>query len=152
MNSGNISIAEADWSRDQALLEQVRVAVFVDEQGVAASLEMDGQDAHCRHLIAIDHDRKPGLAIGTVRLLADGRIGRLAVRQDYRGRGIGSTLLTTVVQLAQQTGLKRLYLHAQSQASGFYRAHGFQADGGEFVEAGINHCNMILDLRDNTAD
>lgn len=126
--------------------------MFVDEQGVSASLEMDGQDPYCRHLIAIDHDLKPELAIGTVRLLADGRIGRLAVRQDYRGRGIGGTLLTTVVQLAQQAGLKRLYLHAQSQAAGFYRAHGFQADGSEFVEAGINHCNMILDLHGTPAD
>ena len=152
MNTENVSIAEATWSRDQALLEQVRRAVFVEEQGVNASLEMDGQDLNCRHLIAIDHDLQPELAIGTVRLLADGRIGRLAVRQDYRGRGIGGMLLTTIVQLAQQTGLKQLYLHAQSQAAGFYSAHGFQADGSEFIEAGINHCNMVLDLRGSPAD
>ena len=134
----------ASWAADRDQLSEVRRAVFIDEQGVPADIEMDGQDADCHHLLATTENTP----IGTVRLLSDGRIGRLAVIRPYRGRGIGRQLLLAVLATARSAGFKQLYLHTQSHAQGFYAAQGFKADGGEFEEAGIDHINMVLTLTD----
>jgi predicted GNAT family N-acyltransferase len=111
--------------------------------GVPVQLEMDSADADCTHALAFDHD---GQAIGTARLLPDGRIGRLAVRQANRGQGVGSALLLALLEQAARDGLPRVYLHAQRQACAFYARHGFQPEGPEFLEAGIAHQTMVLSL------
>ncbi|RLA10048.1 MAG: GNAT family N-acetyltransferase [Gammaproteobacteria bacterium] len=135
-------IITANWADYQAQLAQVRTAVFVNEQGVPADIEMDAEDAQCHHLLALV-DNQP---VGTARLLADGRIGRLAVLKTFRGQGIGQQLLKAAVALADSVAMKSLYLHAQVQTLGFYQAEGFVADGEVFTEAGIRHQNMVLSL------
>ena len=139
-----VLVQTASWAADRDQLSEVRRAVFIDEQGVPAGIEMDGRDADCHHLLATTATTP----IGTVRLLSDGRIGRLAVIKPYRGRGIGRQLLLAVLATARSAGFKQLYLHAQSHAQGFYAAQGFKADGDEFEEAGIDHINMVLTLTD----
>ena len=69
------AVMTADWAEHRFKLVQVRTAVFVDEQGVPPEIEMDSEDAGCHHLLALLGEE----AVGTARLLADGRIGRLAV-------------------------------------------------------------------------
>ncbi|RLA17591.1 MAG: GNAT family N-acetyltransferase [Gammaproteobacteria bacterium] len=135
-------IITANWADYQAQLARVRTAVFVNEQGVPADIEMDAEDAQCHHLLALV-DNQP---VGTARLLADGRIGRLAVLKTFRGQGIGQQLLKAAVALADSVAMKSLYLHAQVQTLGFYQAEGFVADGEVFTEAGIRHQNMVLSL------
>ena len=126
---------DGDMAAAQALREQV----FVLEQGVPAALERDALDAQCRHVLAVEAD---GTAVGTGRLTPDGRIGRLAVRADRRGRGIGDALLRTLLEMAQAEGLTRTHLHAQLHAMDLYARHGFVADGPPVFEAGIEHRAM----------
>ncbi|MEL0081881.1 MAG: GNAT family N-acetyltransferase [Gammaproteobacteria bacterium] len=141
-----LRIAVASWEQHRSQLEQVRRSVFIDEQGVPAEIELDGEDIHCQHLLALDCSEQPARPVGTVRLLRDGRIGRLAVLKGYRRRGVGRQLLLEILQAARQRGHDTLYLHAQSQAQGFYTALGFQVEGDEFLEAGIPHINMVRKL------
>ena len=123
-----------------ALLERdataVRDAVFVREQGVPATLEIDGRDPGCRHVLARD---AAGAAIGTGRLLPDGHLGRIAVRADWRGKGVGAALVERLIEEGAATGLSSLELNAQVPAAGFYERFGFVAEGPEFIEAGIPH-------------
>ena len=135
-------VVTANWADHQKQLAAVRTAVFVDEQGVPAEIEMDAEDAHCHHLLAVV-EQQP---VGTARLLADGRIGRLAVLKPFRGHGIGQQLLGASVALAKSLDMKNLYLHAQVQTLDFYRAAGFTAEGEVFTEAGIRHQNMTLSI------
>jgi predicted GNAT family N-acyltransferase len=95
------------------------------------------------HVLAVD---AAGNAIGTARLLAEGKIGRMAVLREWRGRGVGSGLLLRLLEEARKQRLQQLTLHAQVYASKFYRKFGFEVMGGEFVEAGIPHVKMILRL------
>jgi predicted GNAT family N-acyltransferase len=115
--------------------------VFVEEQGVPEALEWDGRDDTSLHLIAEDAS---GQAIGTARLLPDGRIGRMAVLPSSRGAGVGGAMLQALLAEARQRGLREVHLHAQSSAVSFYQYHGFQADGAVFEEAGIPHQAMRL--------
>ena len=137
-----LQIIRADWAQYRAQLAQVRTAVFVDEQGVPPEIEMDDQDVSCHHLLA----QLDGEPIGTARLLADGRIGRLAVVRHHRATGVGRQLLQACIGLAESLGLQELYLHAQVQTLDFYRRAGFVDQGETFMEAGIRHQNMQISL------
>jgi predicted GNAT family N-acyltransferase len=106
---------------------------------VPAELEWDAEDAHARHVLAVTAD---GVAVGTGRLLPDGRIGRMAVLKPWRGRGVGAALLTELIRMAQEAGLQTLVLYAQVHATGFYAGFGFQPEGGIFLDAGIPHQAM----------
>jgi len=138
-----IKVLVGDW---RALGEQaaaLRHQVFVVEQGVPPEEELDEQDAACVHALAVDAD---GRAVGTGRLLPDGHIGRMAVLAASRRRGVGSLLLRALMGEARRKGCRAVALAAQLHAQPFYRAHGFQAKGGVFLDAGIEHILMRRDL------
>ena len=137
-----LTIELLDWAAGQSEAKRIRFAVFVEEQGVPAELEMDDNDAQCVHALAF----ADGHAIGTGRLLPDGHIGRLAVLKDWRGRGAGRALLRALLDAARRRGHRQVMLSAQSHALGFYRAEGFAPEGPVYEEAGIPHQAMRLRL------
>ncbi|HVW65580.1 MAG TPA: GNAT family N-acetyltransferase [Nitrosospira sp.] len=133
----------ARWQEDGPALRAVRETVFIHEQHVPPELEWDKLDEHCIHVLATDATEN---AIGTARLLADGTIGRMAVLKAWRGKGVGRALLLRLLEEAKKQHLQQVTLHAQLQASEFYRKLGFEIRGEEFMEAGIPHIGMVLKL------
>jgi predicted GNAT family N-acyltransferase len=126
------------WERARAYAAPIRFAVFVEEQRVPAEIELDEMDVKSLHAVAFG-DRVP---VGTGRLLPDGHIGRMAVLKDWRGRGVGSLILKTLVDAARSRGEREIVLSAQVHATAFYRAHGFVEEGAEYLDAGIPHVDM----------
>lgn len=143
-DSAAVRVRLAEWDRDRDALRRIRHEVFVVEQLVPVALEWDGVDADCRHALA---EETSGAPIGCARLLPDGHIGRMAVRKSWRGRGAGAALLALLVEEARRAGHPRVLLNAQTQALGFYARQGFVPFGDEFVEAGVAHRAMALELR-----
>ncbi|MCQ8103768.1 GNAT family N-acetyltransferase [Methylomonas sp. SURF-2] len=139
----------ANHAADFADLRLIRQEVFVDEQGIAPDIEFDELDRHCHHVIARDRQSRP---IGTGRLTADGKIGRMAVLRDWRGQRVGQSLLRFLLEKARRLGLETVSANAQLAALDFYRKAGFVAEGEVFMEAGIPHQIMRLSLQplDNT--
>jgi predicted GNAT family N-acyltransferase len=137
------SVRAADWARDERALRSLRREVFVVEQGLPESLERDERDGQSRHALAQDAHAE---AVGCARLLPDGRIGRIAVRREWRGRGVGTALVEQLVALAREDGHRRVRLDARSDACGFYARRGFVAIGAPFVEAGVAHQPMQRDI------
>jgi predicted GNAT family N-acyltransferase len=131
------------WREALPFARPVRERVFIEEQQVPRELEWDEWDETSDHAVAFDARGNP---IGTARLLPDGRIGRMAVLKDWRRQGVGAGLLGAILDRARSRSLARVTLHAQTQAAGFYRRFGFSERGGEFVEAGIPHVEMTLEL------
>jgi len=131
------------WREALPLARPVRERVFIDEQAVPRELEWDEWDEASDHAVALDAS---GNAIGTARLLPDGRIGRMAVLKGWRGMGVGAALLAAMLSRARERSMPRALLHAQIQAAGFYRRYGFSERGEAFLEAGIPHVEMTLDL------
>jgi predicted GNAT family N-acyltransferase len=142
-----IRIELSEWPEARTEAMRVRETVFVQEQGVPAELELDQHDPFCVHALARD---ETGRAVGTGRLLpgeAQGarivsHVGRMAVLKAWRGRGIGSALLSRLIAAARERGDTEIALSAQTHAQAFYRAHGFREEGDEFLEAGIPHRTM----------
>jgi predicted GNAT family N-acyltransferase len=133
----------ADYASDLDALRAVRETVFIQEQRVPLDLERDELDPECVHVLARDASGTP---IGTGRLTPDRRIGRMAVLHDWRNRGVGDALLMALLQAARDRGWHAVSLHAQAPAIDFYLRNGFRPRGPRFLEAGIEHQDMVLDL------
>ncbi len=138
-----VHVLPVDWLTHQEALQAIRGRVFIDEQGVPKEIEWDGQDDTAHHFIAIN---EAGQRIGCGRLLPDGRIGRMAVLAEFRNKGIGGQILDAVIGKARDLGFTRVTLHAQADAVNFYHRAGFLNEGGEFMEAGIVHQGMAMEL------
>lgn len=123
----------------------IRRIVFIDEQGVSFEDDVDGRDPDAFHLLA----SVQGKPVGTARLFLSGevgKIGRVAVLKDYRGRGIGQELVRFAVDELARRGAARAMLGAQTSALGFYEALGFLPFGPEFIDAGMPHREMVREL------
>lgn len=135
-----IHIKICRFDENKTDIQKVRIAVFEKEQGVSRSLERDGRDPECTHVIALADNGTP---IGTCRIQPDGKIGRMAVLKDYRGNGIGGRMLESIIEAARQNGVIKLMLHSQETAIEFYRKFGFTTEGSPFFEADIVHVKMV---------
>ena len=135
----SIRVTLGDWEAQRTDAQAVRYEVFVLEQKVPLEMEWDEMDVRCLHAVALDDD---GKAVGTGRLLPDGHIGRMAVRQPARGQGIGAMMLEALVDAARKRGDRQVMLNAQIQAEAFYQRYGFVREGSVFMEAGIPHIHM----------
>jgi predicted GNAT family N-acyltransferase len=142
LSAGGVRVG--DWATLGPEARRVRLAVFVEEQGIAPELELDARDAGATHAVVADATGRP---IGTGRLLPDAHIGRMAVLAEFRGQGVGRRILRALVAVARERGIPELRLHAQMTAVDFYAGEGFEAIGEEYEEAGIPHRTMrrVLD-------
>ena len=129
-------------TRDIDTCRALRRTVFVEEQGVSETDEVDGLDDTAIHLLAFVEDRP----VGTARILlkgAVGKIGRVCVLPEARGTGLGAALIRAALDnLRTLPGLTEAYLGAQTQATVFYEKLGFVVEGDEFLDAGIPHRHM----------
>lgn len=129
-------------TQDLPTCHALRRVVFIDEQGVSETHEVDGLDSKAIHLLAWDGE----CPVGTARLLVKGetgKIGRVCVLPEVRGLGLGAALITTALTvLRDQPGVTEATLGSQSHATAFYEKLGFAVEGDEFIEAGIPHRHM----------
>ena len=131
------------WAELREPASSVRRAVFVEEMKVPEAIDFDGTDDDSHHLVV----RLDGRPAGTGRIRPiEARIGRVAVLREARGLGLGRAIVQRLVYEAIRLGLRRVCLHAQEQAIGFYEALGFVAEGPAFDEAEIPHRFMQRDL------
>lgn len=124
----------------------IREIVFVEEQGFQH--EFDDIDKVAFHLVAYS---ERGEAVATCRFFEDASrecyiLGRLAVLNTYRGRGIGHALLAEVENFVRQRGGKLISLHAQCRAEAFYAKAGYLAYGEVEDDEGCPHIWMRKNL------
>ena len=130
---------------DLSVCHALRRTVFIEEQGVSEELEVDGLDGEAVHLLAV----LDGRPVGTARILvhpAYGKIGRVCVLGEMRGRGIGATLIRAAVEELRVRGVPQAKLGSQVHAVPFYEGLGFVAEGPVYDDAGIPHRDMTLAL------
>ena len=139
-------VKQTSWEEHKKDLIRIRTLVFINEQLVPPELEWYGYDQDCWHVLAQTDD---GEAIATARMLYDGHIGRMAVLPEFRNHGVGSALLQELFAIAKWQGLNQVFLHAQTRAVAFYKKHGFTITSDEFMDAGIPHVTMRLELTDS---
>jgi predicted GNAT family N-acyltransferase len=140
MGHSSVKLHHATWQDDSDMIYSVRKIVFVEEQGISEELDFDGLDPDCWHVLAYASQSEP---IGTARMQKDGHIGRIAVLEDWRRKGVGTRLLQSLLKMASEKGILEVYLHAQIRAAPFYEKLGFKKEGDIFIEADIQHQKMM---------
>ncbi|WKA55070.1 GNAT family N-acetyltransferase [Planococcus shixiaomingii] len=69
--------------------------------------------------------------IGTGRIISDGvyqtLIGDMIVHPDYQQQGIGSEILTALIEKCRQDGMKQIHLTSAKGKMDFYKKFGFEA-------------------------
>ena len=134
-----IIILETDYSDHREIIKLIRNEVFVKGQNVPESIEIDGKDDDCKHVILI----VDGMPAGTGRIEKDGHIGRVAVLEEFRGNNYGTGIMEKLEETALKEGLDQVYLNSQKHAIQFYKKLGYRTVGEYFTEAGILHKKMI---------
>lgn len=120
----------------------IRDEVFVKEQGFVE--EFDALDETALHLLYYVDE----VPVATTRLYPDEaqaalwHIGRVAVRRSGRGKAIGRALMAASEAVCRAHGAEAIEIHAQARAAGFYRACGYEQEGGVFIEEDCPHVLM----------
>ena len=125
---------------------RIRNHVFVEEQQVPLTLEIDENEAYSVHFVLY----VKGVAKATVRLLpmdaTHVKVQRMAVEKDARGQGYGQFLLEAAEDFARKQGFTQITLGAQLSARPFYEKSGYVTRGPVFLDAGIEHVEMTKAL------
>ena len=119
----------------------IRNKVFIEEQNIKKELEYDDEKVSATYIVA----KINLIAVGTARYRSTEigiKLERFAVLKDYRGLGVGKSLVSFLVKILKYE--KNLYLNSQKKVAGFYKKLGFQIRGNVFYEAKIPHYKMVL--------
>ena len=121
---------------------KVRVDVFVVEQNCPYS-ELDGIDKEAYHVFLKDEDE----ITAYLRVFKDEdvRIGRVLSKR--RRQGFGTLLLKEGIRVAKEKlNAEKIVIEAQVYARKMYEKLGFVQVSGEFLEDGIPHIKMVLEI------
>lgn len=120
----------------------LRYRVFVEEQGVDASIEMDSYDETATHVAVYFGSQIAGCG----RIVCEkgfAKLGRIAVRKELRKQGIGRAITEELINIGKQRRAREIFVYSQISAVPFYSKLGFRTKGSQFEEAGLPHVKMI---------
>lgn len=125
---------------------KLRCDVFIVEQECHYE-DIDGRDINAIHVYLKDNNE----IVGYLRILDKGvlfkevSIGRVIAKR--RRVGIGSELLKAGLKAAKKYyNADKIKIEAQVYAKSFYERVGFKVCGAEFLEDGIPHVPMVVEL------
>lgn len=132
----------------------LRNEVFIIEQDCPYQ-DVDGKDQFAWHVMVVED----GKLLGYARVLPPGKyfaewgIGRVVVGRVARRRGLARNLMLTCIQFIQEQNEQfnepdamKIKVSAQTYLNEFYSSLGFRKQGEEYLEDGLAHQAMFLNL------
>ena len=135
--------------KDRKKTYDIRREVFIDEQHVPEALEIDEYDQQeSTSYVLVTDDKKKVLGSARFRPYGAGvlKIERVAVLKKERRKGLGQVIMKAVEEEAKKAGYQCMKLAAQLHAKTFYEQMGFSAYGKIYLEAGIQHVDMLKNI------
>jgi ElaA protein len=128
-------------------LLQLRTEVFVVEQDCVYQ-DMDGKDDKAIHILGHINDQlasytrifKPG------DYFDQSSIGRVVVSPLYRGKSYGKEIMKASIAFIKAENYPSVKISAQCYLDKFYTDLGFIATGEKYLEDGIPHQAMLMEL------
>ena len=128
---------------------KLRSAVFVVEQNCVYQ-DLDGKDKEAIHIFTESNNE----IISYTRIFKRGNyykdnpsIGRVVVKKSERGKDLGKKIMIKSINyIKENLESEKIELSAQKYLDKFYKELGFYTKGGEYLEDGIPHQRMFLDL------
>ena len=125
----------------------LRSEVFIVEQNCAYQ-DVDGKDELADHVMLYIEEELVGYTRVFVEntYFKEASFGRAVVKKKHRGEGYGHLLVDKSLEELKAKKQSPIKISAQSYLKEFYASHGFLAKGDEYMEDGIPHTAMYLDL------
>lgn len=136
----DVKIVTTSREREDAF--SVRRKVFVEEQGVPLSLELDELDETADHFVVYTENTPIGA--GRIRESDSGigKVERVCILPEFRGKHLGKLIMQALEDHAASKGFDKIVLNAQSYAIPFYEKIGYVITSPEFMDADIPHRTM----------
>lgn len=124
----------------------LRQEIFVVEQN-CPYLDADGKDQYGYHITTYDGDT----LVAYTRILPRGvsyqayaSIGRVVIKESFRGRSLGYPLMQYSVDKCHALWAnEKIKISAQAHLKGYYTKCGFEWTGEEYLEDDIPHIGMV---------
>jgi ElaA protein len=121
---------------------RIRCAVFAVEQNIVCQ-DMDRIDYRSVHCTLVGDDGEIAGYLRAFNGKDEGTVVIGRVLTASHGHGHGRTLMEKSLEyVIEKMDPKRLYLHSQTHAIGFYEKFGFKVCSEQFMEEGILHVEM----------
>ncbi len=126
---------------------KVRAEVFVVEQ-TCPYQDVDGKDKNAYHVwIEEDGKIKAYLRVLDKGVAFENLVGIGRVQTMERGKGWGNKILQAGIDVVKERMCEdKIKIEAQVYASPFYEKFGFKKISEEFLEDGIPHVEMLLEM------
>lgn len=141
----DIKIIKASSSMFNAV-KNIRISVFVEEQGINALDEFDEfdqADSNSDYVLLIDNN-EPVATSRICRYDNEFKIGRIAVIKSYRGNHYGAIVVKKAIESAIENGAESVLVDAQNYAVPFYEKIGFNVCGEQIYDRGLPHIPMVI--------
>ncbi|MGF1540447.1 MAG: GNAT family N-acetyltransferase [Pleurocapsa sp.] len=128
---------------------QLRYQLFYQPHGLSFDSVFNNQETDSIHLGIIDRNCLVAYGQLTEKNEREYQIAQMVVRPERQRQGLGKTLLTELIAIAQQKNANQIILDARISALNFYRQLGFQKIlGTEHPSAttGVPHTYMQLNF------
>ena len=123
---------------------KARAEIFVVEQNCVYQ-DLDDKDYESLHVFYEEDGKVTAYLRAFYRNDRIVQIGRVLTLQH--GTGLGGKLLKEgIAQIKEKMNPRQLYIEAQCYATRYYEREGFRICSDKFLEDGIPHVQMILDL------
>jgi len=121
-----------------------RSQIFIVENNMRC-LDMDGADYNALHCFLWENDS----VIAYLRAIAlnnnEVKIGRVLTLNH--GIGLGREIMNkSINEIKKRFGCKKIILHSQLSAKGFYEKLGFKTTSGGYLEENVLHVSMEKDI------
>ena len=123
---------------------KVRAEIFVVEQNCVYQ-DMDDKDYESLHMFYEEDGKVKAYLRSYIEEPGVVRMGRVLTLKH--GTGLGGKLLKEgLAQILEKQHPKSIIIHAQCYATGYYAREGFVICSEQFMEDGIPHTRMKLEL------
>ncbi|MFT5964488.1 MAG: putative GNAT family N-acyltransferase [Flavobacterium sp.] len=105
-------------------------------------------DEKAWHLVAVEND----VVFGCVVLVPldpgqkKAQLMQMAVETNQQGNGVGKLLVNELLSFCKSKGIQEVVCHSRENAVPFYLNLGFEIYDEPFVEVGIKHSHMRINL------
>lgn len=139
-----LEVRVATTPEEKTIGFDLRLLVFVDEQGHSAELQMDAHDEAESTVHFLGKDVEQDKFVAVARCMVDSerrqaRIGRVAVLSECRGKNYGVVLME-FVEAAVRDRVDSFILLAQVDKRGFYEKLGYRRLDDEIH---IDECKQV---------
>jgi predicted GNAT family N-acyltransferase len=134
-------------SSEYEQMAALRITELLNPIGVPASYIDRKKEQYDILIGAFENDQMIGCCILSPKNDDTIQLRQMAVKTNYRGRGIGKEIIEFAEQVAKENNYSILMMHARNPVIAFYKRNGYQISGDEFFEVGIPHHKMQKQLR-----